>query len=306
MDGSGFIGFDEEILDYLPVFKYAQRSQQEHLPESVSAAAQNAREVCYQCYKEEVVDWDEVSPQSPLLQAEQTKCPQLVLIRLPLKALQHLYCHPFGTLQEINIFPILWCPKLHTIFKVQVETVAKDEEKAEVLIAFFASGLNSKISCSSSTQPSELEDKDREQNKAPHSPRDYGHDLLHHLGTHKPTGPDVIHPRVLRELVEVVAETRFIVYLKSWLNGEVPVDWKLANVAIIYQRAGRRIQGITGLSSTSVPGKVIEKIILNAINQQVQDNSGIRLSQHEFMKGRSCLTNLISICDKGPTYWITE
>jgi len=30
----------------------------------------------------------------------------------------------------------------------------------------------------------------------------------------------------------------------------------------------------------------------------VKDNQGIRPSQHGLMKGRSCLTNLISFCDK--------
>jgi len=30
----------------------------------------------------------------------------------------------------------------------------------------------------------------------------------------------------------------------------------------------------------------------------VKDNQGIRPSQHRFMKGRSCLTNLISFCDQ--------
>jgi len=30
----------------------------------------------------------------------------------------------------------------------------------------------------------------------------------------------------------------------------------------------------------------------------IQDNQVIRPSQHEFMKGGSCLSNLISFCDK--------
>ncbi|KAK4826944.1 hypothetical protein QYF61_012793 [Mycteria americana] len=42
----------------------------------------------------------------------------------------------------------------------------------------------------------------------------------------------------------------------------------------------------------------MEQIILNAITQHVQDNQVIRPSQHGFMKGKSCLTNLISFYDK--------
>ena len=50
------------------------------------------------------------------------------------------------------------------------------------------------------------------------------------------------------------------------------------------------------VSLTSVPGKVMEQVILNAITQHVQDNRGI--SQHGFMKCKSCLTNLISFYDQ--------
>ncbi|GAB0179474.1 mitochondrial enolase superfamily member 1 [Grus japonensis] len=45
---------------------------------------------------------------------------------------------------------------------------------------------------------------------------------------------------------------------------------------------------------TSVMGKVVDQLII----QHIQDNQVIRLSQHGFMKGRSCLTNLISFYDK--------
>ena len=42
----------------------------------------------------------------------------------------------------------------------------------------------------------------------------------------------------------------------------------------------------------------MEQIILNAIMQHMRDNQGIGLSQHGFMKGTSCLTNLVSFCDR--------
>ncbi|TRZ07059.1 hypothetical protein HGM15179_020050, partial [Zosterops borbonicus] len=50
----------------------------------------------------------------------------------------------------------------------------------------------------------------------------------------------------------------------------------------------------TPFSLTSVPGKIMEQIILSAIMQHVQDNQVIKPSQHGFRKVKSCLTNSIS------------
>ncbi|KAK4818351.1 hypothetical protein QYF61_011448 [Mycteria americana] len=125
----------------------------------------------------------------------------------------------------------------------------------------------------------------------PHNPR--GND------TNKSIGPDGIHPRVLRELAEVLTKPLSIIYQQSWLTGEVPVDWRLANVMPIYKKDRKEDQGnYRPVSLTSVLGNVMEQIVLSAITQHVQDNQVIRPSQHGFMKGRSCLTNLISFYDK--------
>ncbi|KAK4828086.1 hypothetical protein QYF61_023146 [Mycteria americana] len=82
-------------------------------------------------------------------------------------------------------------------------------------------------------------------------------DLLHHLETHKSMGLDGIHPRVLRKLAEVLTKPLSIIYQQSWLTGEVPVDWRLANVTPIHKKGWKET------------GKVMEQIILSAITQHI-------------------------------------
>ncbi|KAK4810256.1 hypothetical protein QYF61_013071 [Mycteria americana] len=161
----------------------------------------------------------------------------------------------------------------------------KDDEKAEVLNAFFASVFNSQTSYRQGIQPPELEGRDGEQNKPPIIQEEAVNNLLRHLDTHKSMGLDGIHPRVLRELAEELAKPLSIIYQHSWLTGEVPDDWRLGNEDPGNYRP---------VSLTSVLGKIMEQFILSALNRHVQANQGISPRQHGFMKGRSCLTNPIS------------
>ncbi|KAJ7422591.1 hypothetical protein BTVI_13531 [Pitangus sulphuratus] len=55
------------------------------------------------------------------------------------------------------------------------------------------------------------------------------------------------------------------------------------------------------VSLTSVTGKIMEKIILRVIEKHLKDNAVIGQSQHSFMRGKSCLSNLISLYEKDPS-----
>ncbi|PKU42195.1 rna-directed dna polymerase from mobile element jockey-like [Limosa lapponica baueri] len=146
-------------------------------------------------------------------------------------------------------------------------------------------------------EPHELRDREGKQNEGITIKEE--EIWLRHLDVHKSMGPDGLHPRVLKELADMFAKQLSIIYMKSWLTGEVPMDWKVANVTPIYKKGKKEDPGNRRpVSLTSIPGKVMEQVILSAITNHITGNQGIRPSQHGFMKGRSCQTSLISFYDK--------
>ncbi|KAJ7426548.1 hypothetical protein WISP_14911 [Willisornis vidua] len=59
------------------------------------------------------------------------------------------------------------------------------------------------------------------------------------------------------------------------------------------------------ISLTSIPGKVVEHLILGVISVDMDDKKVIRSSKHGFTKSKSCLTNLID-CSDDTTAWMDE
>ena len=52
----------------------------------------------------------------------------------------------------------------------------------------------------------------------------------------KSAGPDNLHPILLRNCAAAVAEPLSIIIRKSFETGDVPVDWKTANIVPIYKK----------------------------------------------------------------------
>ncbi|KAJ7397477.1 rna-directed dna polymerase from mobile element jockey-like [Pitangus sulphuratus] len=115
------------------------------------------------------------------------------------------------------------------------------------------------------------------------------------------TGPDGIHPRILKELADVIMKPLSRIVEKSWESREVPTDWKLANIPILKKSKKEDPGNCRPVHLTLLTGKVMEKIILGGIGKHLKDNTVIGHSQHGFMRGKSCLSNLISFYDKDPS-----
>ena len=59
---------------------------------------------------------------------------------------------------------------------------------------------------------------------------------LQHLNIYKSTGPDMLHPQILFALEDKLARPVAHIFNNSVLAGNIPEDWKSANVTAIHKK----------------------------------------------------------------------
>ena len=107
-------------------------------------------------------------------------------------------------------------------------------------------------------------------------------------------GPDGIGPRLLQEIENSAASALCIIFRRSVTHGEVPEDWKRAHVTPIFKKGKKTEAGnYRPVSLTSVCCKVLESMMKDEIMKHLMAGKLLKRSQHGFMPGRSCTTNLL-------------
>jgi hypothetical protein len=75
-------------------------------------------------------------------------------------------------------------------------------------------------------------------------------------------------------------------------------EWKKATVVPIYKKGSKRETGNhRPVSLMSIPCKILESVLKDAMMNHLITKNLIKDTQHGFMPGRSCATNLISFLE---------
>ena len=121
---------------------------------------------------------------------------------------------------------------------------------------------------------------------------------LRKLKLGKAPGIDGIVTKILVECAEELCKPLFLIYDCSLKSGKVPSEWKKANVSAIFKKGSKEMAGnYRPISLTSHVCKVLEALLRDTIVEHLQIHKLINASQHGFVKGRSCLTNLLEFLE---------
>ena len=120
--------------------------------------------------------------------------------------------------------------------------------------------------------------------------------LLRKVNPNKASGPDSIPARILKELADDIAPLLTTIFNKSLEQGEVPLDWKKANVTAIYKKGDKyEPSNYRPVSLTSLCCKLQEHILVSNVLSHLDEHDILTDCQHGFRARRSCETQLIGL-----------
>jgi hypothetical protein len=112
-------------------------------------------------------------------------------------------------------------------------------------------------------------------------------------------GPDGISSNFIKKFKIELALPLTIIYNKSIESSTVPDDWKMGNVCPIFKKGSKgKSSNYRPISMISSPCKILESLVKNEIIEHIQLHNLLNNTQHGFLHGKSCTTNLLEFFEK--------
>ena len=121
---------------------------------------------------------------------------------------------------------------------------------------------------------------------------------IKHVNPNKSQGPDSFHPKLIKETQNVICKPLTTIYQKSFNEAKIQQIWKCANDTAIFKNGNRsKPTNYIPISLTSVPGKIMDRIIRDKLVDHMNRNNLFCIEQHGFIKGKSCVTQLLEFME---------
>ena len=119
-------------------------------------------------------------------------------------------------------------------------------------------------------------------------------DAIMSIPTSASPGPDKFPAILLKECVNQLSEPLQRIWRKSLDTGEIPDILKLQTIIPLYKKGSKTLaENYRPVSLTSHLTKVFEKVVRKKLIVHLEENNLISANQHAFMKGRSCVSQLL-------------
>ena len=119
------------------------------------------------------------------------------------------------------------------------------------------------------------------------------------LNISKSAGPDGIHPRLLVECADILAEPLAFLYQASIDTGVVPAAWKESVVSPIFKKGARCLaSNYRPVSLTAILCKLMEDIIRESTMEHLLRHKLLSDRQFGFIKGRSTTLQLLTYLEE--------
>lgn len=120
--------------------------------------------------------------------------------------------------------------------------------------------------------------------------------LLQNLNPRKASGPDNISARILKDCATEIAPILTLIFQSSLSHGEVPNDWRHANVTAIYKKGARQDPAnYRPVSLTCLCCKLLAHVIVSSTIKHLDEHSVLHDCQRVFRAKRSCETQLLTL-----------
>ena len=118
--------------------------------------------------------------------------------------------------------------------------------------------------------------------------------LLQNIKISKAAGPDGLPNRVLQECASEISPALTAIFQKSVDSGELPRDWRNANIAPVFKKGDKHLpENYRPVSLTCVASKLLEHIICRHLLDHLDKHNVLTSLNHGFRAGYSCETQLV-------------